>query len=220
MRCYPYQGFFEPCEANHWAWIVTFKEGNLSSVWDEVSQLGPLTSNNQRTYCRQDANHSIEQHYTWVNHINYCGHLIHWIECTQTIQTLSKPSDPKKVRFVHLTHLEIDYTNAPSISQTGRLRWKIENEGFNTQKNHGYALQHPYSRVNWHASKNYYHCLQMAHLINQLLSFSTEFQQHLTGKMTLKHLWKQLVGVLTYVDIDAQVLVEHVSVNSQIRFVT
>ena len=28
------------------------------------------------------------------------------------------------------------------IVKAGRKRWKIENEGFNTQKNHGYEIHH------------------------------------------------------------------------------
>jgi len=41
------------------------------------------------------------------------------------------------------------------VSQTGRLRQKIENEGFNDQKNQGYALEHKFSRVSFPAMKNY-----------------------------------------------------------------
>lgn len=41
----------------------------------------------------------------------------------------------------------------------GRLRWKIENEGFNIQKNLGYELEHKYSRVSFVALKNYYQIL-------------------------------------------------------------
>ena len=44
----------------------------------------------------------------------------------------------------------------------------IENQGFNTQKNGGYAMQHKYSRKYLWSMKNYYQLLQIAHLINQL----------------------------------------------------
>ncbi len=69
-------------------------------------------------------------------------------------------------------------------------------------QNHGYGLQHKFSRVSWQAAKNYYQCLQMSHLINQLMVLSTAFQQHLTGKMNLVHLWKCLLGVPTYGELD------------------
>ena len=49
----------------------------------------------------------------------------------------------------------------------GRLRWKIENEGFNVQKNGAIRLKHDYgSQENaWH---NYYLLAQTAHLLLQL----------------------------------------------------
>jgi hypothetical protein len=50
----------------------------------------------------------------------------------------------------------------------GRLRWKIENEGFNEQKNGGLNLEHAYSE-NVQAAKNYYFLLQIAHTIEMLI---------------------------------------------------
>jgi hypothetical protein len=46
---------------------------------------------------------------------------------------------------------------------------------------------------------------------------STAFQQHLTGKMTLAHLWKCLLGVLTYGEHTFAQLAQR---RIQIRFVT
>ncbi len=75
---------------------------------------------------------------------------------------------------MHITDHKISRLNVMEISFTGRLRWKIENEGFNTQKNLGYNLKHKYSRVSWLAAKNYYQCLQIGHLINQLVELSSK----------------------------------------------
>ena len=60
----------------------------------------------------------------------------------------------------------------------------------------------------------------MDHLINQLMVLSTTFQQHLTGKMTLAHLWKCLLGVLTYGELDEHALAQLSQLGIQIRFVT
>ena len=49
------------------------------------------------------------------------------------------------------------------------MRWKIENQGFNTQKNGGYGLEHAYSQ-NPNAVKIFYFLLQIAHLLAQLLA--------------------------------------------------
>jgi hypothetical protein len=120
--------------------------------------------------------------------IDYHTPRLNGVECIETI-TKQRIGAQSRTRFVHLSDIPIDQTCARLISQTGRWHWEIENEGFNTQKNHGYGLQHKFSRRRWQAAKNYYQCLQMAHQINQLMVLSTAFQQYLTGKMTLAHLW-------------------------------
>ncbi len=59
------------------------------------------------------------------------------------------------------------------IVTTGRERWKIENKGFNEQKNHGYFIQHVFSR-NYNAMKNHYLLAQIAHTIRQLMENGLE----------------------------------------------
>jgi hypothetical protein len=79
-----------------------------------------------------------------------------------------KPNEEKKT-FVWLTDLAIETLNAQQIAQTGgRLRWIIENQGFNTQKNGGYRLEHAYS-MNLTGMMNFYLLLQIAHSISQLM---------------------------------------------------
>jgi pterin-4a-carbinolamine dehydratase len=66
------------------------------------------------------------------------------------------------------------------------------------QKNGGYNLEHKYSRSTFCCYKNYYQCLQIAHMINQLAEQSNHiadmFEAH--KKFTLKHIWKDLISVL------------------------
>jgi hypothetical protein len=59
-------------------------------------------------------------------------------------------------------------TVEPLADDGGRLRWKVENEGFNVQKNGGYGLEHVYSN-NPNSAKVYYLLLQMAHILAQLM---------------------------------------------------
>jgi hypothetical protein len=65
-----------------------------------------------------------------------------------------------------------------------------------------------------------YQCLQMAHLISQPMVLSTAFQQHLSGKMTLAHLWRCLLGTLTYGEFDEHAFTHRAQHRIQIRFVT
>lgn len=66
-------------------------------------------------------------------------------------------------------------TVTPLANDGGRLRWKIENEGFNVQKNGGYGLTHRYSQ-DAIASKVFYLLLQIAHLLAQLIEASSLFR--------------------------------------------
>lgn len=50
----------------------------------------------------------------------------------------------------------------------GRKRWKIENEGFNIQKNGTFDIGHLYSK-NVTAIKVHYLMIQIAHMIRQML---------------------------------------------------
>jgi hypothetical protein len=98
--------------------------------------------------------------------------------------------------LVHLTNLTVTARTVRALSHTGRLRWTIEKEGFNTQKHLGYGLEHKYARASWQAAKNDSQCLQIGHLINQLMVLSTTFQVHLQGKTTGQHLWECLLAFL------------------------
>ena len=50
----------------------------------------------------------------------------------------------------------------------GRDRWKVENDGFNRQKNSGWNLEHVY-RIDPEKWKSYYLLLQIAFVLVQLL---------------------------------------------------
>lgn len=214
---YPNQTFFSICKRYQWRFIVTFKDGNLPSVWKEVAILKGITADNRSNQAILIGKKHISSEYTWINRIDYEGFLINWIECIETIQNIQTQKKETK-QFVHVTDMDIDKSTAANISQTGRLRWKIENEGFNVQKNQGYNLQHKFSRVNLTATKNYYQCLQIAHLINQLLILGNTFQNLLTGKTTIKHLWVVMTGCLMHTEIDSATIEKISKHKMQVRF--
>lgn len=73
----------------------------------------------------------------------------------------------KKHRWI--TDSKVTEKTAPELANTGgRLRWKVENEGFNVQKNGGFGLEHAYSN-DPNSAKVFYLLLQMAHILAQLL---------------------------------------------------
>jgi len=72
-----------------------------------------------------------------------------------------------KYPFVFITNLPITKRNCEQLVIDGRNRWRIENEGFNEQKNHGFGLTHMFSQT-YNAIKNHYFLIQIGHMIAQL----------------------------------------------------
>jgi hypothetical protein len=153
---------FEICDRYSWKYITTFKEGSMPDTYSEYLSLRKMQQQNRAQIKDLD----ITQNFSWVNNIDYRGPLFDVLECSE-----SKPGSKGKMentKFVWITNLKVDSNNFKKIAKGGRLRWKIENEGFNTQKNGGYNLEHPYSK-NERAMKNFYLLLQIAHIISQLI---------------------------------------------------
>ena len=76
----------------------------------------------------------------------------------------------KKIQIVcsrWISSLEITKRNMEEMILAGRGRWKIENEGFNNQKNGLYRIEHLNS-YNSNAMKNHYLLTQIADILMQL----------------------------------------------------
>ena len=140
-----------------WKYINTFKEGSMPERYEEFLKLKKLCPENSI----EIANDKLSQKYGWVNDIDHKGNFFDVLE-------LEESGIDKQTRFVWLTNFKIGKNNITKIAKGARLRWKIENEGFNVQKNRGFNLEHPYSQ-NEISMKNYYLLLQIAYIISQIM---------------------------------------------------
>jgi len=153
------QGVFTLCERYRWHFIITFKEGSLPALFAEYQTLRDLEPRNRAEHY----DGKIQQKFAWVNDLDHEGHRLCAFECRET-----RPDGQHY--FAWLTDIPLGCRSViTAANQGGRLRWKIENEGFNAQKNDGYALEHAYS-ANDNAVKSFYYLLQVAHAINQLIT--------------------------------------------------
>jgi hypothetical protein len=170
---------FALCEQYRWKYLVVLTEDDLSSVHQEFKALLPLASENHLRFY-PSVQPKTRQDYHWMNDISYVDsekreHTLSVIECLETC-TNSK-GEHKTTRFKWITNLTVKTNNILFLSnQGGRLRWKIENEGFNVQKNGGYALEHAYT-TNPTAAKVFYYLLQVAHTIAQLTEKGSLFRK-------------------------------------------
>ena len=140
-----------------------------------------------------------------------------------SLTTIIKGEKTKETTFSHITNLPLNQETIAQTSQSGRLRWKIENEGFNTLKNGGYGMEHKWVRKSYQGLKNYFQFMQMAYLINQLVVKRTRFQEdYLQGKNhpTLKSLWEDLIAVMKWANVKVHRLKKILKTKIQFRIVT
>jgi hypothetical protein len=215
---YPWDGFFETCQRYTWKYIVVLKDGSLKSLQEEIQLEKRITPRQTAQVIRAEKDKATTLEYHWLRDLPYKKHMLNFVECSESVKTISTNQESGQ-RFVHLTNFEVNSRMCDSISFTGRLRQKIENEGFNTQKNQGYALQHKYSRASYPAMKMYYQCLQIAHIINQLIEASLEIRtlKNKILKCSIRYLWKRLLSYWLENEINQEELNQSVAKPFQIR---
>lgn len=193
---YPNNTVFDICAKNDWKFIITLKDGNLKTFQTEVGLLRATASN--KSVCRADRIKRTNLESAFLNDIEYSGRYFSWVECTETIFNI-KGTVVSSQKFSYITNVPQSLGNVTETVDNGRLRWKIENEGFNSQKNLGYALEHKFSRKSFIAMQNYYHLMQIAHMINQLVESCNQvvdiLKEH--SKQTIVDLWKKMMAYLT-----------------------
>ena len=95
-----------------------------------------------------------------------------------------------------VTDLEVTHTNVAVIIQIGRSRWKIENEQFNIQKNHGYELEHNYGHGEKHLSLVFYLLNLLAFAVHLILAAGDRLYQQCRQQETLQETWHILRTLL------------------------
>jgi len=156
---YANQNVIRLIEAKRWKYITTFKEGSMSERFPEAVTLADMQEGNRLTVNQPKT----FQRFSWAEGLLIAEFTPNVLFCHE------QPKGEEPRQFVWLTNLHLCRHNVEKIAnQGGRLRWKIENEGFNVQKNNGYEMQHPYSE---HANgfRIFYILLLMAHYIAQLI---------------------------------------------------
>jgi len=148
---------FDLCRRYGWKFMIVLKDDDLPSVNEEFNALSKLQPENRLAW-RTGQKAQIKQVFRWVDDIAYTDSLkkeytLSTIECLET-----KPDQEgqnKTTKFKWVTNYHVSCKNVTPLSnEGGRMRWKIENEGFNVQKKGGYELEHAYTNnPNLHLGK-------------------------------------------------------------------
>lgn len=174
--------FFEECRKYGYHYLLRFKKGSIPHVAEEFEMLRKVEGNQQKE--------ETENRMRWtdyVNGIDYKGHMVNLIELVENKEKRKKRKGEREEKdFLFITNLPVTKKNVATTAERGRLRWKIENEGFNTQKNYGYCLEHMYSRQ-YQGMKNHYYLIQIGHMIAQVMEAWEELWNKVRQSREQKH---------------------------------
>ena len=155
------------CKKYKWDYIIRFKDGSIPYIAKEYEDIPEKEQEGNAEY---------------INEIDYEGHKVNVLKYRE--ETIEN-KEVKKTFFQWITNIEITQKNALKIARTGRLRWKIENEGFNRQKNWQADITHVCSWNEW-ALKNHYLMQQISDFMKQL------YEHYVLKKLGIKKKQKNI----------------------------
>ena len=212
---------FAICERYGWQYLIVLREADLPAVQEEFHALLAEAPENHLRFRPADQYQTV-QDFHWVNDIAYLDAERH-LHTVAVIRCLETKPDAKTgrttTRFKWITNCRVKPTNVLELANHGgRLRWKIENEGFNVQKNGGYALEHIFTHHPI-AAKVFYRLLQLAHTLAQLLERGSLFRQTFpAGVGSAKNLAWRLLEAWRNARLSAQHIQRWLDARVQIRF--
>ena len=213
---------FSICKKYDWKYLITLKDADLSSVNGEFENLMSISPDNHQHVVIGGAKR-VSQAYRWMNGIDYVDsqdekHLLSVLECVETYREAPRKLF-KSTKHKWLTNFFLTAGNVTTLANdAGRQRWKIENEGFNIQKNGGFKLEHPYSQDE-NARKVFYYLLQIAYLFFQLMEKGSLFRKAFPkGVGSLKNIADCLLEAWRNLRLDDQEFISLYSGKFQIRF--
>ena len=189
---YAVKPIIEICEKNKWNYIFNLKP-------DRLKEINSIFEGNIQCY-----NEVKHKNYYLSTNINYKNHILTAFKYIQT-------KKEKTTIFRYISNMEVNDNNINEIISLGRKRWKIENEGFYTQKHRTFNISHLNSR-NDNAMKVHYFFIQFAHTIRQLLEQGNLLTKSL--KLKIKEVSQFLLDTLTSTISD----LNNIETNFQLRF--
>lgn len=160
---YAAESFMRQCREYNWKYLLTQKEKrqkNLSEGFEWIRSGGEVES--YTGLCKEEGNGCYANHVEVVAGKQEIMNILEY-----EYESQKEEGKKRKIRFQWITNIELTKRNLEEMIIAGRGRWKIENEGFNNQKNGLYRIEHLNSR-NGNAMKNHYLFTQIADILMQI----------------------------------------------------
>lgn len=158
---YGVEPLMQLCRENGWKYLFNLKEGTQKNITKDYKDLDGDIRHITGKICSEKGTGAF---YNGVESITGKTEVFNVFEYSYEKQ---EGAEMKCVCFLWVTNIEVTKDNLEKLILAGRGRWKIENEGFNSQKNGIYKIGHLNSR-DATAMKNHYLLTQIADILMQL----------------------------------------------------
>lgn len=158
---YGVEPLMKQCSDYKWKYLFNLKAGTQKNITKDYRDLDEDLRHVTENLCMENGTGAF---YNGVEKITGKKEVFNVFEYTYERK---KKGVVEQVCFLWVTNFEITKRNLEELILAGRKRWKIENEGFNNQKNGIYKIEHLNSR-NTNAMKNHYLLTQIADILMQL----------------------------------------------------
>ena len=166
------------CKQNKWEYILRLKEERMKRLGEEIKGI--------------EKAEKVEKTIKYWNNVRY-GEIE--FEKDANVLKFYEKKEEKATEFMWITSFKVTERNKEELVYYGRQRWKIENEGFNMQKNGTFDIGRVYSK-NYNAMKVHYFFIQFAHTIRQLLEKGLKYIKEL--KISIKEVSAAITQTLTH----------------------
>ncbi len=193
------QPFIEELHLERMSYILVAKPDDHKILMEwvgEQRQLGEVSSMEVR-----DKKGRVHR-YEWINDVPLNGNkdapMVNYFEYWLI--------DNEKVGYHNswVTDIRISGQNVEELVRCGRCRWKIENEVFNTLKNHGYYIEHNYGHGEKHLSMNFFLLNLLAFFFHQIFQLTDTLYQQVRMKFSSRRsMWdcfRNVIRVLIFPD--------------------
>lgn len=137
----------------------------------------------------------------WVNDIELFSGTKTRSNCIEAWELVPQKDGTNKSQYYGkwITDINISADTAKIILDAARARWKIENECFNSLKNHGYNIEHNYGHGNNHLCYNMYNLTLVAFTMHQIHQLTDKLFKEMRGKYgRLGSLWEKMRSAIDF----------------------
>ena len=187
---YSHGPFLEQLESKGLHYVIVAKPDSHKETFEWVEEIDALGESLRGSWQEGPASKRLKYEYRVVKQVPINGERKSFV----TVLEVWESNKEGKLLYHNswVTDLEVTEENVRKIMWIGRSKWKIENEQFNVQKNHGYELEHNYGHGKKGLGMIFYLLNLLAFVVHQILERGDRLYRKIREEERLRELWNGL----------------------------